>query len=84
MSTLTVRNLPEEVHRALRVRAAMHGRSTEAEVRDILEATVRPPDRLRIGTALAELGRRAGLTSGDLSAIERRRDKKPAAPLDLE
>ena len=68
MATLTVRNLPEEVHRALRVRAAMHGRSTEAEVRDILEATVRPPDRLRMGTALAELGRRAGLTSGDLAA----------------
>ena len=84
MATLTVRNLPEEVHRALRVRAAMHGRSTEAEVRDILEATVRPPDRLRMGTALAELGHRAGLASGDLSAIERRRDKKPAAPLDLE
>lgn len=84
MATLTVRNLPEEVHRALRVRAAMHGRSTEAEVRYILEATVRPPDRLRMGTALAELGRRAGLASGDLSAIERHRDKKPAAPLDLE
>ena len=84
MATLTVRNLPEEVHCALRVRAAMHGRSTEAEVRYILEATVRPPDRLRMGTALAELGRRAGLASGDLSTIERRRDKKPAAPLDLE
>jgi plasmid stability protein len=84
MATLTVRNLPEEVHRALRVRAAMHGRSTEAEVRDILEATVRPPDRLRIGTALAELGRRAGLTSGDLATIEKTRDKKAAEPLDLE
>jgi plasmid stability protein len=84
MATLTVRNLPEEVHRALRVRAAMHGRSTEAEVRDILEATVRPPDRLRMGTALAELGRRAGLTSGDLAAIEKTRDKTAAEPLDLE
>jgi plasmid stability protein len=84
MATLTVRNLPEEVHRALRVRAAMHGRSTEAEVRYILEATVRPPDRLRMGTALAELGRRAGLTSGDLAAIEKTRDKTAAEPLDLE
>jgi len=84
MATLTVRNLPEEVYRALRVRAAMHGRSTEAEVRYILEATVRPPDRLRMGTALAELGRRAGLTSGDLAAIEKTRDKTAAEPLDLE
>lgn len=33
MHNLTVRNLPDETHRALRVRAARHGRSTEAEVR---------------------------------------------------
>ncbi|MFN7352325.1 MAG: FitA-like ribbon-helix-helix domain-containing protein, partial [Burkholderiales bacterium] len=35
MAMLTVRNLPDDVHRALRVRAAQHGRSTEAEVREI-------------------------------------------------
>ena len=33
MSSITVRNVPDEVHRALRVRAARHGRSTEAEIR---------------------------------------------------
>ena len=33
MAMLTVRNLPNEVHPALRVRAAQHGHSTEAEVR---------------------------------------------------
>ncbi len=38
MAILTVRNVPDEVHRALRVRAAMHGRSIEAEVREILES----------------------------------------------
>jgi plasmid stability protein len=84
MATLTVRNLPDEVHRALRVRAALRGRSTEAEVRDILEATVRPPDRLRMGAALAELGRRAGLTAENLASTGRPQDKKPAEPLDLE
>ncbi|MDR2212315.1 MAG: plasmid stabilization protein, partial [Pseudomonadales bacterium] len=36
MATLTVRNVPDDVHRALRVRAAQHGRSTAAEVREIL------------------------------------------------
>lgn len=36
MRVITVRNLPDETHRALRLRAAQHGRSTEAEVRDIL------------------------------------------------
>ena len=84
MATVTVRNLPDEVHRALRVRAAMHGRSTEAEIRDILETTVRPPERLRLGTALAELGRRVGLTDEDFAAFEQVRDKTPAEPVRFE
>ncbi len=84
MATVTVRNLPDEVHRALRVRAAMHGRSTEAEIRDILETTVRPPERLRLGTALAELGRRAGLTNEDFAVFEQVRDKTPAEPVKFE
>lgn len=84
MATVTVRNLPDEVHRALRVRAATHGRSTEAEIRDILESTVRPPERLRLGTALAELGRRVGLTDDDIAALEQVRDKTPAEPVSFE
>lgn len=56
MPVLTVRNLPEETHRALRHRAAEHGRSTEAEVRSILEEAVRPQKRLKIGTALFRIG----------------------------
>ncbi|OGT18199.1 MAG: plasmid stabilization protein [Gallionellales bacterium RIFCSPHIGHO2_02_FULL_57_16] len=84
MATVTVRNLPDEVHRALRVRAAMHARSTEAEIRDILETTVRPPERLRLGTALAELGRRVGLTDDDIAALEQVRDKTPAEPVRFE
>jgi plasmid stability protein len=81
MATVTVRNLSDEVHRALRVRAAMHGRSTEAEIRDILESAVRPPERLRLGAALADLGRRVGLTNEDIEAFEHLRDKTPATPL---
>jgi plasmid stability protein len=81
MAIVTVRNLPDEVHRALRVRAAMHGRSTEAEIRAILESAVLPPPRLRLGTALAELGRRVGLTDEDIAAIEQVRDKTPAEPV---
>lgn len=84
MATVTVRNLPDEVHRALRMRAAMHGRSTEAEIRDILETTVRPPERLRLGTALAELGRRVGLTDEDIATLEQGRDKTPAEPVRFE
>ena len=60
MAVLTVRNVPEETHRALRVRAARHGRSTEAEVRAILEEAVKPSQRLRIGSELAAFGRQYG------------------------
>lgn len=80
MATMTVRNLPDEVHRALRVRAAAHGRSTEAEVRDILENAVKPERRIRMGDALAGLGRRIGLTNADVEVLEQARDKTPAMP----
>jgi antitoxin FitA len=56
MASITVRNLPEETHRALRVRAAQNGRSTEAEVREILEAAVRPKERIKVGSELAAFG----------------------------
>lgn len=60
MSAITVRNLPEETHRALKRRAAEHGRSTEAEVREILEEAVRPKGRVLVGSTLAAFGRRFG------------------------
>lgn len=56
MASVTIRNLPDETHRALRVRAAKNGRSTEAEIRDILELAVRPAKRSKLGSALAALG----------------------------
>jgi plasmid stability protein len=40
MATLTVRNLDEEIVRRLRIQAAEHGRSAEAEHREILRATL--------------------------------------------
>lgn len=36
MANVNVGNLPDEVHQAIRIQAANHGRSTEAEIRDIL------------------------------------------------
>ena len=44
MPAVTIRSLSDETHRALKVRAAQHNRSTEAEMRAILEAAVRPED----------------------------------------
>lgn len=84
MPAITIRNLREETHRALKVRAAEHGRSTEAEIREILDTIVRPPERLRLGTALAKLGREVGLTDEDIEAIDQARDRTPAEPVNLE
>lgn len=81
MAILTVRNVPDEVHRALRVRAARHGHSTEAEVRAILAAAIKPEKRVRMGGALAAIGRKVGLTDEDLAIFDGVRDKAPAEPL---
>lgn len=77
MAVLTVRNLPDEVHRALRVRAAERGRSTEAEVRAILEDAVKPQGRLKLGTLLADIGREAQLTDEWVDLINERDRSAP-------
>ena len=84
MPAVTIRNLSEETHRALKVRAAQRGHSTEAEIRDILEQAVHPAERLKLGSLLAEIGREAGLTDEDCAAFDDLRDKAPAEPLGFE
>lgn len=85
MSSITVRNIPDEVHRAIRVRAAMHGRSAEAEVRSILEQAAKPQGRLKLGTLLASIAREAGgLTDEEFVLFENARDKTPAQPMRFE
>lgn len=83
MAMLTVRNLPDDVHRALRARAAHHGRSTEAEVRAILEATVKPEGRQQLGSLLAGIGKRAALSDDEFAVFDQR-DRSGAEPLNLE
>ncbi|MFI5717968.1 FitA-like ribbon-helix-helix domain-containing protein [Nocardia sp. NPDC051750] len=53
MVTLSVRHVPDEIYRALRIRATNHGRSTEAEILAILEEAVTPPERARLGAILS-------------------------------
>ncbi len=84
MSVLTIRNVPADVHRALRLRAAQHGRSTEAEVREILQAVVKPPERVKLGSALVAISRRAGVTGKDVEALEARRRRAAHEPVKFE
>ncbi len=81
MAAVTIRNLSEETRRALKLRAARHNRSTEAEMRAILEAAVRPEGRLRLGTALSAMSRKIGLTNADVEAVGHARDRRPAKPM---
>ncbi|MEU4343048.1 Arc family DNA-binding protein [Nocardia sp. NPDC023852] len=83
MARLTVRDLPDEVREALRVRAAQHGRSTEAEVRAILIETVTPAAQVKLGTLLVEIGREVELTDDEVAVLSAR-DRSPAVPLEFE
>ena len=56
-----------------------HGRSTEAEIRAILETAVRPVRRIKLGSLLAEIGHEVG---GLDLRIER--DKTTTEPVDFE
>ncbi|ODV09660.1 MAG: plasmid stabilization protein [Thiobacillus sp. SCN 64-317] len=76
--------MPDEVHRAIRVRAAQHGRSIEAEMRNILETAVKPQGRVKLGSMLAEIGRKMKLTEEEFAIFESVRDKNPARAVSFE
>lgn len=84
MAMMTVRNIPDEIYRALRVRAAKHGHSAEAEMRAILESAVKNKQRFKLGSMLAEIGQQAGLSDEEFAVMSQVRDKTPALPVSFE
>ncbi len=77
MAAITIRNLPDETHRALKALARKNGRSTESEVRMILNHAVMPDDRLQLGSLLVSLGQ---LVDGLEFESER---TSPSEPIDF-
>jgi antitoxin FitA len=74
MPTLTVRNLDEDLVRRLRTRAAAHGRSVEAEHREILRAALfraNPSPTRQEATGRLAIFRRRTAGRGSPSAIDR-------------
>jgi plasmid stability protein len=74
MATLTVRNLDDDIVRRLRIRAAEHGRSAEAEHRALLQEALvgdeQPPAHVQAAERLAEFRRRtAGRGSSPASEL---------------
>jgi len=54
MATLNLRNIPDSVHRQLRIRAAKHGQSMEREARQILQHDMPSPSRKQGARELQE------------------------------
>lgn len=54
MATMTIRNLDEDVKTRLRLRAALHGRSMEEEVRSILRSVLSGGAETHTGAALVD------------------------------
>jgi plasmid stability protein len=50
MSSITIRNLDPAIKERLRVRAAEHGHSMEAEARRILQASLEAPGKKQTGS----------------------------------
>lgn len=80
MAAMTVRNIPDDIHKALKRRAKQHGRSAEAEVRSILQDALGQEPKVGLGTALLELGRKIREAGGEFEPL---RDMTPARSVDF-
>lgn len=78
MAQLTVRNVNDQIVRALRQRAAMHGRSAEAEHREILRAALLEGEEDFV-TRAKDLRRRLRSTVDSSELIRADRDRDTAA-----
>jgi plasmid stability protein len=80
MAAVTIRNLKPETHRAIKARAKTNGRSAEAEMRAILDASVSTEEPLKLGTALAAFGRkyRKELSQIDFDSLRDKSEIEPA------
>jgi len=84
MATITIRNLDETVKRKLQVRAALNGRSMEAEARELiaelLTSRTSAAPRKGLGTAIHE--RFAALGGVELELPERTFSSRPLPKFD--
>ncbi|SRR6266446_6365245 len=78
MSSITIRNLDPAVKERLRVRAAQHGRSMEAEVRNILQRAVSASGALPTGSFYERIHARFARLGGvDLELPPRDEAREP-------
>lgn len=84
MSTLSIRNISDRIHLALKARAASNCSSAWAESRAILENSVSSSVKVCLDAPLVSIGKEAALEKGDLSVFKAR-DLDPVkfAPFEL-
>ncbi|WP_414989946.1 FitA-like ribbon-helix-helix domain-containing protein [Aeromicrobium sp.] len=68
MTVITVSDLPPEIHQRLIAPATQHGRSVEAEAKDILEAGIASEHR-GVVAALRQFAEESALTEDELSVM---------------
>lgn len=78
MSTLTVRRLSDDVHRALRAQAAAEGISAEEKARRILAGHVLPQARAGLGHDLGTVVDELGLAGDGFAPTRVTDDVEPA------
>jgi plasmid stability protein len=83
MATITIRNLDDQVKRDLQLRAALNGRSMEAEAREMIADQVKGhPARARKGLGTAIHERFAALGGVELNIPPRQFSSRPANNLE--
>lgn len=82
MTSITIHDVPDELSHALKLRAAAHGRSAEAEIRAILHEVALGAGRLKLGALLGSIAQEAGGLSDEevLDFEQQRQDTTPSPP----
>lgn len=78
MAQITIRQLPDEVHRALKAQAERDGMSAEAKARQLLAEGLFPDDQPRLGDRLQALAREV-----DTAGVDFGRDRTGIDGADL-
>jgi antitoxin FitA len=78
MAVMTIRGLDDDVRDKLRIRAAQHGRSMEAEVRAILAEAVSSPVERSLADLLLDL--REAARGGDFEIPDHVRNARARDP----
>jgi plasmid stability protein len=73
--------LPKDIPQGGPIHRGWINRSTEAEIRAILEEAVLPAVRVKLGTAMREIARAHDVSNADVEALEQALERRaPADP----